>query len=67
MHLAAEPDNPRSPLAVLVGSAPAPTRAVALGYVPQALASLVTDHKRLLARLDAVVPDDFNAEALLNL
>jgi hypothetical protein len=90
LHLAAEPDNPRSPLAVLVGSAPAPTRDVALGYVPQALAGLVLallesqsvqvsaahvnlpadgpipDHMRLLARLDAVVPDDFNAEALLN-
>jgi hypothetical protein len=26
----------------------------------------IPDHMRLLARLDAVVPDDFNAEALLN-
>lgn len=90
LHLAAEPDNPESPLAVLVGAEPMPSRDVALGYVPQALAGLVLglmqsqsvqvsaaqvnlpadgpipDHMRLLARLDAVVPDDFNAEALLN-
>ena len=90
LHLVAEPDNPRSPLAVVVGSPPAATRDVVLGYVPQALAGLVLallesqsvqvsaahvnlpadgpirDHMRLLARLDAVVPDDFNAEALLN-
>ncbi len=90
LHLAAEPDNPQSPLAVLVGSEPMPSRDVALGYVPQALAGLVLglmanqsvqvsaahvnlpadgqipDHMRLLARLDAVVPDGFDAEALLD-
>lgn len=91
LYLASEPDNPHSPLAVLVGPNPGPTRDSALGYVPDVLAGLVgqllhdypiavtaahvnrptdepvPDHMRLLVRLDAVVPIDFDPDALLGL
>lgn len=90
LYLAREPGNPQSPVAVLVGASPEPTRNAALGYVPDVLSGLVRrlmesypvvvtaahvnqpnggsapDHMRLLARLDAIVPDDFEADSILD-
>ncbi len=41
LYLAREPDNPVSPVAVLVGAGPEPTRETTLGWVPDVLAPLV--------------------------